>query len=69
MAKTLLENFHKIEGFSLETVAEVCNVAPSTINRFCKRIGFRNFSSLRHNCTHEVWGITLKKTHICPKWR
>lgn len=59
IAKTLLENSHKIEGFSLETVAEVCNVAPSTINRFCKRIGFRNFSSLRNSVMK--YGASLEK--------
>ncbi|WP_342042104.1 MurR/RpiR family transcriptional regulator [Bacillus sp. OTU2372] len=49
IAKSLLEHIHKIESFSLESVAEACNVAPSTINRFCKRIGFKNFSNLRNS--------------------
>lgn len=49
IARSLLENIHRIESFSLETVAEACNVAPSTFNRFCKRIGFRNFSNLRNS--------------------
>lgn len=62
IAKTLLENFHKIEGFSLETAAEVCNVAPSTINRFCKRIGFRNFSNLRNSVIK--YGAPLEKNDI-----
>ncbi|PTQ82716.1 RpiR family transcriptional regulator [Trichococcus patagoniensis] len=62
IAKTLLENFQKIEGFSLETAAEVCNVAPSTINRFCKRIGFRNFSSLRNSVTK--YGAPLETNDI-----
>jgi DNA-binding MurR/RpiR family transcriptional regulator len=47
IAKSLLKHIENIEGFSLETAAEACNVAPSTINRFCKRIGFKNFSNLR----------------------
>jgi DNA-binding MurR/RpiR family transcriptional regulator len=54
IAKSLLENIHKIEGFSLETAAEACNVAPSTINRFCKRIGFINFSNLRNSVSIQV---------------
>ncbi|WP_400246078.1 MurR/RpiR family transcriptional regulator [Niallia sp. JL1B1071] len=49
IANSFLENIHQIEGYSLEMAAEVCNVAPSTINRFCKRIGFRNFSNLRNS--------------------
>lgn len=47
IARSFLQHIHNIETFSLDSVAEMCNVAPSTINRFCKRIGFRNFSSLR----------------------
>jgi len=49
IAKSLLEHINRIESFSLDTVAEACNVAPSTINRFCKRIGFKNFSNLRNS--------------------
>jgi DNA-binding MurR/RpiR family transcriptional regulator len=62
IAKSLLENLHKIEGFSLETAAEVCNVAPSTINRFCKRIGFRNFSNLRNSVIK--YGASFRKNDI-----
>ncbi|MEH7418990.1 MurR/RpiR family transcriptional regulator [Neobacillus drentensis] len=49
IAMSLLEHIHRIESFSLDSVAEACNVAPSTINRFCKRIGFKNFSNLRNS--------------------
>ncbi|MDR4318187.1 MurR/RpiR family transcriptional regulator [Niallia circulans] len=53
IANSFLENIHHIEGYSLEMAAEVCNVAPSTINRFCKRIGFRNFSNLRSSVAYQ----------------
>ncbi|MFK3939084.1 MurR/RpiR family transcriptional regulator [Alkalihalobacillus sp. NPDC078783] len=56
IARSFLQHIHNIETFSLDSVAEICNVAPSTINRFCKRIGFRNFSSLRKSV------ILAKKT-------
>lgn len=49
IAKSLLEHINKIESFSLDNIAEACNVAPSTINRFCKRIGFKNFSHMRNS--------------------
>ncbi|MFC4321339.1 MurR/RpiR family transcriptional regulator [Litchfieldia salsa] len=49
IAKSMLENIDKIESFSLDSVSEACNVAPSTINRFCKRIGFKNFSHMRNS--------------------
>ncbi|MDQ0208676.1 MurR/RpiR family transcriptional regulator [Alkalicoccobacillus murimartini] len=49
IARSFLENIDRLETFSLEAVAETCSVAPSTINRFCKRIGFKNFSNLRNS--------------------
>lgn len=61
IAKRLLENLDKIEGFSLETAAEACSVAPSTINRFCKKIGFRNFSNLRNMIVNK-YSACLEKT-------
>ncbi|MEW9052253.1 MAG: hypothetical protein AB2392_13925 [Neobacillus sp.] len=54
IAKSLLEHIDQIERFSLETAAEACNVAPSTINRFCKRLGFKNFSHLRSSAAMQV---------------
>jgi RpiR family transcriptional regulator, carbohydrate utilization regulator len=54
IAKSLLEHINQIERFSLETAAEACNVAPSTINRFCKRLGFKNFSHLRSSAAMQV---------------
>ncbi|WP_157827719.1 MurR/RpiR family transcriptional regulator [Niallia nealsonii] len=63
IAKILLENLHKIEGFSLETAAEACNVSPSTFNRFCKKMGFRNFSNLRNTVVIK-YGACFEKTDI-----
>lgn len=52
IAKCFLENIARLEGYSLDQVAEVCHVSPSTINRFCKRIGFHNFSYLRRSLSY-----------------
>lgn len=49
IATSLLTHLDKLTSLSLEEAADICNVAPSTINRFCKRIGFRNFSNLRNS--------------------
>ena len=54
VARGLLEHIHELESFSLESAAEACHVAPSTINRFCKRIGFRNFSSMRNSVNFPI---------------
>ena len=62
IARRLLENLHRIEGFSLETAAEACNVSPSTFNRFCKSIGFKNFSNLRNSVIK--YGASFEKNDI-----
>lgn len=54
IAKCFLENIDKLEHFSLDHAAEACHVSPSTINRFCKRIGFKNFSYLRNSLTYST---------------
>jgi DNA-binding MurR/RpiR family transcriptional regulator len=61
IARSLLEHIDKIEGYSLETIAEACNVAPSTINRFCKRIGFKNFSNLRNSVAIQAGSSLYEK--------
>jgi DNA-binding MurR/RpiR family transcriptional regulator len=62
LAKSLLEQINHIESFSLDSVAEACNVAPSTINRFCKRIGFKNFSNLRNSVAVPL-GTSFHENH------
>jgi len=64
IANSFLENIHHIEGYSLEMAAEVCNVAPSTINRFCKRIGFRNFSNLRNSVAFQGGMYEANEKHL-----
>lgn len=64
IATSLLEHIDQIHDYSLEMVAEVCNVAPSTINRFCKRIGFKNFSHLRKSVSFNVDPSTGLETDV-----
>lgn len=63
IAKSLLEHIKRIESFSLEEIAEACNVAPSTINRFCKRIGFKNFSNLRNSVAMPMGASLYEHAH------
>ena len=47
VAKCLLLNIRKLKYLSLEETAEMCNVSVSTLNRFCRTIGFINFSTIK----------------------
>lgn len=47
IAKCLLLNIRKLSKLSLEDTAILCNVSASTLNRFCRTIGFANFSTVK----------------------
>ena len=47
IAKCLLLNIRKLSRLSLEETAELCNVSSSTFKRFCKSIGFDNYSTIK----------------------
>lgn len=47
IAQQLLLNLEKIQLMRLEDVAILCDCSYSTINRFCKKIGFTNYSTFR----------------------
>lgn len=47
IALSILKHIYKITSFSLEEMANSCHVSPATINRFCKQIGYSNYSNFR----------------------
>lgn len=48
IAKRLLLHIQDIENYTLEETAKLCHVSVSTLNRFCRIIGYKNFSTLRN---------------------
>jgi DNA-binding MurR/RpiR family transcriptional regulator len=61
IAKSFLAHIDRLESYSLDSAADACHVSPSTINRFCKRIGFKNFSSLRNSIAFSNETALLEK--------
>lgn len=47
IAKTLLNHLADISHLSLIEAANTCGVSIATLNRFCRLIGYRNYSTLR----------------------
>lgn len=56
IAKKFLENIDKIKDYSLEDIAFECNVSSRTINRFCKKIGYHNFTTLKKHILFPIIG-------------
>ena len=47
IARVLLRYFYNIPNMTQEHIAKLSFVAPSTIGRFCKKIGYKNFIEFR----------------------
>lgn len=47
LARILVENIDKIKNMSINQLAELCYVSTSTISRFCRELGFVNFSAFK----------------------
>ena len=47
IARVLLRNFYNIPNMTQEHIAKLSFVVPSTIGRFCKKIGYKNFIEFR----------------------
>ena len=48
IAKYIMENLRDLEGYSLTDLAKACYVSNSSISRFCRDIGLRDFNDLRN---------------------
>ena len=48
IAKFIIENIHNLEEFTLTDFAQSCYVSNSSISRFCRDIGLRDFHALKN---------------------
>ncbi len=53
IALTILNQINQIEHYSLEKMAMICHVSPATINRFCRQVGYLNYSTFREVARHK----------------
>lgn len=47
LARILVENIDKIKNMSITQLADLCYVSSATISRFCRELGFQNFSAFK----------------------
>lgn len=47
IAHTLLQNLDAARGMGIKELAALCHVAPSSISRFCRELGFEGYAELR----------------------
>lgn len=47
ISKFILSNLDDIGDYNIKQIAEACYVSPSSISRYCRKIGFDDFAQLR----------------------
>lgn len=66
IAMMILNQVNQIEHYSLEKMAMMCHVSPATINRFCKQIGYLNYSTFREIVRHKeakIFDVQILDNH------
>lgn len=48
IAKYMIENMRDLEEYSLTDLAQACYVSNSSISRFCRDIGLKDFNALKN---------------------
>lgn len=48
IAKFMIENIRDLEDYTLTELAKACYVSNSSISRFCRDIGLRDFNQLKN---------------------
>lgn len=47
IAVIMLKNFNKVKEMNITEISELCYVSPASISRFCRMLGFDNFSDFK----------------------
>lgn len=63
IADYILENPHKVVYGTINQVADDIGIANSTVFRFCKRIGFKGYQSMKIVLASEITGEPISDIH------
>lgn len=62
LARILIENINRIKTMSITQMADLCYVSTATISRFCRELGFSNFSAFKV-ALDETYGFEIDYNH------
>ncbi|WP_321388336.1 MurR/RpiR family transcriptional regulator [uncultured Enterococcus sp.] len=48
ISRFILSNLKEMHGYNISQLAQACFVSNSSVSRFCRKIGFRDFNELKH---------------------
>lgn len=52
ISKFILSNLDQMPAYNISQLAKACYVSPSSISRFCRKIGFQEFYELKQQFFH-----------------
>lgn len=58
LARFLIENIDKIVNMNITEIADLCYVSSATISRFCRELGFHNFTAFK-SALEENYGFEI----------
>lgn len=64
IAKFMIENIRDLEDYTLTELAKACYVSNSSISRFCRDIGLRDFNQLKN----QIAKFSVEKTKLSNKF-
>ena len=64
IAKFMIENIHDLEDYTLTELAKACYVSNSSISRFCRDIGLKDFNQLKN----QIAKFSVEKTKLSNKF-
>ncbi len=62
----ILDHAEQVAQMSLHELAEAANVSPSTVSRYCRKIGFSNFQTFKISMTNEWLTPDFGLTELTP---
>ena len=67
IAKTMLDRLYEYPDFTIEEIAFLANTTPSSVTKFCKKIGYTGFSQLNRNFNNKEFEFYIKNNICSPK--
>lgn len=59
IAKTMLDRINEFPDFNIEEIAFLANVTPSSVTKFCKKIGYNGFSTLNDDSQSYLYNLDI----------
>lgn len=64
VAQSLLENLDQLSGGNIYDWAQICCVSPSTISRFCQKLGYKSFQEFKLGLSNAIQNYNMLNRYV-----